>query len=301
MTIALRCLDDSRRHSAATRDTLVRRRRATPRACSKSARLARAPHDGVAALSLRAEGVRVAFIAETQAARSPRRACCAIRTTRPAIVREYADAGAAAASVLTEPDFFSGAPAHLQRRAKPHPTPAAAQGLRRRPLPARTRPARGAPTCVLLIVAALDRAPLHDLLDAAKALGLTVLVEVHALRELDRFEVDRTPIIGVNHRDLRTFEVDLGKSPEVFRVLPPRSSAWPRAGSRTPPPSPTSPRAAPTPCSSARRSCASRRRERRYVRCATTCTRCSARLPDQTRPSGYTPHRCADPRRCKQP
>ena len=73
---------------------------------------------------------------------------------------------------------------------------------------------------VLLIVAALDAVRLADLHVAARELGLSVLVEVHEDAELDLVDLDRTPVLGVNHRDLATFEIDLSRSARIFARLP---------------------------------------------------------------------------------
>lgn len=206
----------------ATRATVERRRRDVPLRTLEDARgFARTPLDGAAALRRTdAEGrAEVAFIAESKK-RSPSKGLLRDPYDAAENVRQYADAGAAASSVLTEPDFFSGSPddLHAAREAAPS-LPLLRKDFVVDAYQLAEARAWGA-DLVLLIAAALDKHNLHDLLDGTKAYGLTPLVEVHDVRELDRFEVDRAPIVGVNHRDLRTFEVDLHKSPEVFRVLP---------------------------------------------------------------------------------
>jgi indole-3-glycerol phosphate synthase len=73
---------------------------------------------------------------------------------------------------------------------------------------------------VLLIATALDPVQLRDLHQAADALGLSCLVEVYHLDELDQIDFDQVSVLGVNNRDLRTFEVDLSHSVRVFRHVP---------------------------------------------------------------------------------
>lgn len=208
---------------AATRATVDLRRRAVPlRALEDAPGAARTPLDGAAALRRTdAQGrAEVAFLAESKK-RSPSKGLLRPDYDPAENVRQYAEAGAAAASVLTEPDFFDGAPEHLQAAREAAPgLPLLRKDFVVDAYQLAEARAWGA-DLVLLIVAALDRHALHDLLDAATSYGLTPLVEVHDVRELDRFEMDRAPIVGVNHRDLRTFELDLAKSAEVFRVLPP--------------------------------------------------------------------------------
>lgn len=126
-----------------------------------------------------------------------------------AIAADYAAGGAAAISVLTDRDFFDGDLAFL----------AAARGACDRPLLRKDflvdeyqlveARAAGA-DAVLLIVAALDDDQLAALLSAARGLGLDALVEVHDEREADRAVAAGAHLIGVNHRDLATFAIDMG-------------------------------------------------------------------------------------------
>src|SRR5690606_19085001 len=73
---------------------------------------------------------------------------------------------------------------------------------------------------VLLIAAVLDRAHLHDLVQAARELGLSALVEIYEMKEIDRIDFDEVSILGVNNRDLRTFEVDVDHSARIFQHVP---------------------------------------------------------------------------------
>lgn len=130
---------------------------------------------------------------------------------------EYERAGADAVSVLTDARFFQGSLSHLEavRRAVTLPL------LRKEFIidPYQVYEARAAGAdAILLIVAALAREPLADLLDLAKELGLDALVEVHTEEELDIALDIGADLIGVNNRDLRTFETTL----EVTRRLAPR-------------------------------------------------------------------------------
>lgn len=166
--------------------------------------------------ALAASGVRV--IAECKR-RSPSRGVLRAEYDPAAIARRYAEAGAAAISVLTEPTFFDGALAHLDavRRAVDVPL------LRKdfvvdgyQLLEARVSGA----DAVLLIVAALDDEALRRLAQGARALGLDVLVEVHDDAELDRAIAAGADIIGVNNRNLRTLAVDVNVSFRLAARMP---------------------------------------------------------------------------------
>ncbi|MCB9572890.1 MAG: indole-3-glycerol phosphate synthase TrpC [Kofleriaceae bacterium] len=142
-----------------------------------------------------------------------------------AIAREYAAAGAAAISVLTDVEFFDGDLGFLaQVRALPE---TAALPLLRKDFlidEYQVVEARAAGAdAVLLIVAALDDATLRDLLVAAHDLGLEALVEVHDEAEADRAVAAGAELIGVNHRDLATFTIDLSLTGRLAARLPART------------------------------------------------------------------------------
>lgn len=149
--------------------------------------------------------------------RSPSRGVLRQEYDAPAIAAAYEAAGAAAISVLTEPEFFGGSLEDLERVRARVGAPILRKDFvidRYQLLEAR---ARGA-DAVLLIAAALDDAELGTLLREALALGLAPLVEVHDEDELERALGADARLIGVNNRDLRTLQVD----PSTARALIPR-------------------------------------------------------------------------------
>jgi indole-3-glycerol phosphate synthase len=157
---------------------------------------------------------RAAVIAEVKKA-SPSKGVLRKDFDPAQIGTSYARGGAACLSVLTDVQFFQGAPEHLQ----------AARGASGLPVLRKdfivdeyqVAQARGwGADCILLIVAALDRARLKDLEAAARALGLAVLVEVHDARELDDALELATPLVGINNRDLRTFNVSLAATLDLL-------------------------------------------------------------------------------------
>jgi indole-3-glycerol phosphate synthase len=134
------------------------------------------------------------------------------------LARTYEEGGAACLSVLTDREFFGGSPddLHDARRASSLPvlrkdfTVAAADVCDARTMGA---------DAVLLIVAALDNTELRDFRALATELGLDALVEVHDEAELDRALAAGATLVGVNQRDLVTFEVDTTRAVRVGRVL----------------------------------------------------------------------------------
>lgn len=136
-----------------------------------------------------------------------------------AIARQYERAGAAAISVLTEPLHFKGSIDYLARVREAVSIPLLRKDFIIDPYQLVEARAFGA-DAVLLIAAVLDRSQLTDLLQAASDLGLSALVEVYEAAELDRVDFDRVSILGVNNRDLRTFEVDIQHSLDVFTHVP---------------------------------------------------------------------------------
>lgn len=136
-----------------------------------------------------------------------------------ALATSLGESGAAALSVLTEEDFFQGSIGHLRTARKAAPLPALRKDFIVDPWQVwETR--AGEADAFLLIVAILSDAQLQSLLALGRELQLPALVEVHSRDELKRALDAGASIIGVNNRDLRTFEVRLETSLEVIEEIP---------------------------------------------------------------------------------
>jgi indole-3-glycerol phosphate synthase len=135
------------------------------------------------------------------------------------IAQDYAMNGATCLSVLTDKDFFQGSEAYLQMVHDRCPLPVLRKDFMIDAYQIHEARALGA-DCILLIVAALDDAKLHELSDVATQLGMDILVEVHDADELQRALTLDTKLIGINNRNLRTFETNLQTTLTLKNAIP---------------------------------------------------------------------------------
>jgi indole-3-glycerol phosphate synthase len=209
---------------ADTRAEVARRRAARPLAAVEEAARAMAEGDGAprgfaAALTRHVEGGRFGLICEIKKA-SPSAGLIRAAFDPAALARAYAAGGASCLSVLTEPFHFQGAPDDLRRARAACALPVLRKDFMVDPWQVPEARAMGA-DAVLVILAALSDAQAREIEDAALAWGMDVLIEVHNGAELDRALAGlRSPLIGINNRNLKTLVTDIATTEELAARVP---------------------------------------------------------------------------------
>lgn len=160
----------------------------------------------------------LAVIAEMKQ-RTPTMGVLADRYSPADLAVVYTEGGAAALSVLTHMASFGGRPEHVQVAREATDLPILRKDFITDPFEIAEARASGA-DAVLLIVAALQGSQLAELLAVARSRGVAALVEVHDEREASAALESGAAIVGVNHRDLRTFDIDLSLTGRLRKVIP---------------------------------------------------------------------------------
>jgi indole-3-glycerol phosphate synthase len=176
------------------------------------------PRDFVGALREKIAASLPAVIAEIKKA-SPSKGLLRERFDPAAIARGYERAGAAGLSILTDGQFFQGQLDDLRAARAACALPVLRKDFMIAPYQVYEARAAGA-DCILLIVAALQLVQLRELEAIAHEIGLAVLVEVHDAAELERALQLKTPLIGINNRNLRTFETRLETTLDLLAQIP---------------------------------------------------------------------------------
>jgi indole-3-glycerol phosphate synthase len=174
--------------------------------------------DFVGALRGKIAAGRAAVIAEVKKA-SPSKGVLRADFIPADIAQSYAEHGAACLSVLTDRQFFQGQPDYLKQARASCDLPVLRKDFLVDPYQVYESRAMGA-DCILLIAACLDDAQMAELEGIARSLDMAVLVEVHDAPELQRALKLKTPLVGINNRNLRTFEVTLDTTLGMLADVP---------------------------------------------------------------------------------
>ncbi|XUO89183.1 indole-3-glycerol phosphate synthase TrpC [Halomonas sp. KM072] len=177
-----------------------------------------APRGFIEALNQRIQAGDPAVIAEVKKA-SPSKGVMREKFHPADIARSYAQGGAACLSVLTDADFFQGHEDYLIAARDACELPVIRKDFITHGYQVTEARAIGA-DCILLIVAALDDAKLRDLHQQANAMGMDVLVEVHDADELERALALNLKLVGINNRNLHTFDTSLDTTLDLLTRIP---------------------------------------------------------------------------------